>query len=347
MSVDSRAHASPALAASLQAAAMFPLPDRAQIRVTGNDRVKFLQNFCTNDLRLLTDGRGCEAFCCNVKGRVLAHITIFSLGEALWIDSGAGSASALIAHLDRYLIREDVAFADVSNNYAQFAFVGPEASAALQSLLTSRGLDAAKASALDAAPGIATVAWTADAELPVLVRAVDWWPRQIRMLLIPSDWQDDWQQQATDLEIVTGTAADWNSLRIASGWPEYGQDISDANLPQEVARTERCINFKKGCYLGQEPIARLDALGHTNRELRRLHIASADVPAIDTELFAENTTDSAGRLTSAAPAPDGNGCVALGYVKTRWNAAGTRLVVGAPSAPETATEASPVIAVVQ
>ena len=64
----------------------------------------------------------------------------------------------------------------------------------------------------------------------------------------------------------------WTALRIEAGLPVFGVDISDDNLAQEVGRTKTAISFTKGCYLGQEPIARLDALGHVNRELRSLRL---------------------------------------------------------------------------
>src|SRR5262249_28188768 len=70
--------------------------------------------------------------------------------------------------------------------------------------------------------------------------------------------------------VVAGSIADWEALRIEAGFPSYGVDITEDNLPQEVGRTSRCVSFNKGCYLGQEPIARLDSMGHTNRELRRM-----------------------------------------------------------------------------
>jgi folate-binding protein YgfZ len=124
---------------------------------------------------------------------------------------------------------------------------------------------------------------------------------------------------------VLGTAAEWDALRIDAGFPAYGVDITDDHLPQEVGRTARCISFTKGCYLGQEPIARLDAMGHTNRELRRLLCDGTEVPAPGTELRDAATDQVVGQITSAAANPHGDGAVALGYLKSKWTTPGTHV----------------------
>ena len=111
-----------------------------------------------------------------------------------------------------------------------------------------------------------------------------------------------------------------------SGFPVYGRDISDENLAQEVARTRQCISFTKGCYLGQEPIARLDAMGHTNRELRRITFAPGSRPVAGMVVLAADSDDEAGAITSVSPIPDSQGAIAaLGYLKTRFNREGTQV----------------------
>jgi folate-binding protein YgfZ len=109
----------------------------------------------------------------------------------------------------------------------------------------------------------------------------------------------------------------FESLRIEAVWPHYGRDISDENLAQEVNRTIQAISFKKGCYLGQEPIARIDALGHVNQELRLIRLPASCPPPAGSDLFSLDDDQKAiGRVTSSAPdfVNDGD-AVALTYVR--------------------------------
>src|SRR5690606_8042294 len=134
------------------------------------------------------------------------------------------------------------------------------------------------------------------------------------------------QEAITAQGVALGSRDEFESLRIDAGFPHYGIDISEDNIAQEAARNEQAISFTKGCYLGQEPIARLDAMGHTNRQLCRLHVDTDAAPQHGTAVRSTEGAD-AGRITSAAKAPDGNGVVALAMLKSAFTAAGTPLKV--------------------
>lgn len=292
---------------------------RSHIELTGTDRAKFLHNFCTNDILRLTAGQGTEAFVCNVKGRILGFITVF-VGEAsLWLETVPGAATGLMAHLDRYLIREDVQFADRSAEVTEILLRGPQGAAMLAAVvgetLLSTGwpLYQSKISTcVDAACRIARVDWLGDPTWLVIA------PRNVSVAVV---------QKLEDAGAVCGTVDDAESLRIDAGFPYYGRDISEDHLAQEVGRTVRSISFTKGCYLGQEPIARLDALGHTNRELRRLRSDSSTPILAGAVIRNAEGTQDIGIITSAALAPDSAGCVALGYLKSRWTASGSRVAI--------------------
>jgi folate-binding protein YgfZ len=103
------------------------------------------------------------------------------------------------------------------------------------------------------------------------------------------------------------------ALRIENGFPDFGRDIGDKNLPQEVDRNDRAISFKKGCYLGQETVARIDALGHVNRLLRRVRFFGDRVPEAGTELAVGAKV--VGAVTSATFSPAYNAPLALAYVR--------------------------------
>lgn len=330
------------LRAIRESVAWFPLSGRTAIEVTGRDRATFLHNFCTNDIKKLQPGQGCEAFFCNAKGRVIGHGNIVATEDALWIDSVPSQSAKLMAHLDRYIIREDVTLHDRTTEVASTYLSGPRALEPLFALISPLGIQEKSAVCLRQQAELLPInhqfrlltEFSDPEELPVFyLRSVDWLGEQGYILTSPqSDPVEELHGLGGEMielqNIQTGTADDFEALRIAAGWPLFGIDMTEDNLPQEVARTAQAISFTKGCYLGQEPIARLDALGHTNRELRRLAIDTETRPQAGTELLDQTTDDIVGQITSAAPAPFGPGVVALGYLKTKWTKPGTIVKLG-------------------
>src|SRR6266576_1792163 len=101
-------------------------------------------------------------------------------------------------------------------------------------------------------------------------------------------------------------------MRIEAGTPVWGKELDDSVLPAEAGLEATHISFTKGCYPGQEPVARLHHRGHANRELRRLELDAGELPAYDAELSLEDKV--VGRITSAARRPDGT-IAALGYAR--------------------------------
>ncbi|HUQ69797.1 MAG TPA: hypothetical protein VM165_09760 [Planctomycetaceae bacterium] len=316
---------SAACLAARESAALFVL-SRSHIELTGKDRTTFLHNFCTNDIMSLKPGQSCEAFLCNVKGRVVGHVMVFVEPESLWLESVAGAAPGLIAHLDRYLIREDVQLHDRTAEVAELHLVGPQANNAFAGLLDGYERADEFRDGIYSLGACVSARWVnAFTESSFRSRIVDWVGSDSYLLLGEPTLIAKLQAEATADGVVRGTDADWQSLRIATGFPQYGVDFTDENLPQEAARTAKCINFTKGCYLGQEPIARLDAMGHTNRELRRLKIAQGESPMTPVALVDPSSGQDAGTLTSAAMSPVDDGVVALGLIKTKWQTPGTVL----------------------
>src|SRR5215212_8473646 len=119
-------------------AAYFDLSDWTQIELRGDDRAKFLHNLCTNDIKGLAPGAGCEAFLLNVQGKILFHVLVFSEPEALLLFTVPGEAERLLAHLDRYLIREQVTLYDRAADWTSLLMSGPKATLALESMVDVR-----------------------------------------------------------------------------------------------------------------------------------------------------------------------------------------------------------------
>lgn len=247
--------------------------DRTKLELRGADRAKFLHSFCTNDIKRLQPGESCEAFVCNVKGHVLAHIQVRCRDDALWLDTVPGQGERLAAHLDRYLIREDVQITDRTADLAAF-------------IVTDEKADGFRI-------GIAPSA------------RVQWLEKGSQPQGIPCSHKI--------LEIV----------RVEQGYPWYGVDISEDNLPQEVSRNRQAISFTKGCYLGQETVARIDALGHVNKTLRQVAFAGQTVPAAGLELSSGDKV--VGHVTSAVWSPKHKASLALAYVRRGSNDPGTKL----------------------
>ncbi|MBX3443381.1 MAG: hypothetical protein KF774_13330 [Planctomyces sp.] len=284
-------------------------PGWEQLTLRGRDRAAFLHNFCTNDIKGLAPGRGCEAFLTNIKGRILGHIAVFAGNDELAIVAAPGSIDGLRAHLDRYLITEDVEFslppqpapmryvfgngaAAALGTAAGMDLSGLENCASAACEIAGRGLSLRRFDVL-AAPGfevrLANACSDPDADLAAVV--------------------------ATLPGVVEASDADFDAWRIDAGTPRYGVDIDDGCLAQEAARTARAISFTKGCYLGQEPIARVDALGHVNRLLRLIVFEGSATPAAGDVLQDVGSGAELGRLTSVGRTT-GSAAVGLALVRT-------------------------------
>jgi tRNA-modifying protein YgfZ len=288
------------------------LSQRTHVEITGEDRASFLQGFCTNDIKKLAAGRGCEAFLTSLKGKILSHVSVFCEAESLVLETVPGQAEAILAHLDHYLIREDVQLHDRSGTWSERLLGGAQAEGLLRKICAG-----------ELPTEILAHRRCPLADLNVCVRRVEW-------LIAPSFLI---QCPATDAQRLDSVLDDagakrcawqaWDIARVEAGWPEYGRDITSDNLPQEVGRDKRAISFTKGCYLGQETVARINALGHVNRRLVGLQFSGEQIPAPGLELTAEQ--QSVGCVTSGVWSPRLRRPLALGYVRRQSQSAGTCL----------------------
>jgi folate-binding protein YgfZ len=286
--------------------------DRTQIELAGADRQTFLHNLCTNEVRRLSAGAGCETFLCNAQGHVLALANVFCGAESVVVETVPGQEAKLLAHFDRYLIREKVELRPRSDDWAELLLAGPGADELLKPLVPhppQRLLDHVEVRIGEAVASLRRV----DITLPYAYLI------SCSRTAIAAVWDELCERGAKP----SGSEA-IEMARIEAGTPYFGRDIADANLPQEVARDSRAISFVKGCYIGQETVARLDALGHVNRTLCGVRFDGSDIPAAGTEL-----TDEAGKVvghvTSAAFSPRLAGPLALAYVRRGANGPGARL----------------------
>jgi len=282
--------------------AVAPLAGRTQIEVRGSDRAALLHNLCTSDVKRLTPGEGCEAFFTNVQGRILAYVNLLCAPHSVVLDTVPGQSEALLAHLDRYIIREDVQLHDRTDEWSELLLAGPRAEGFLSGL-TGGSVPGSLLAHCEAVVGGATV----------FVRRVDWVGPVGFFLSVPAE-----STNAVRKALVSAGAVECGDeaveiARIEAGSPAFGRDITDKNFPQEVGRDARAISFTKGCYLGQETVARIDALGHVNRLLVGLRFEGSEVPRPGTELRVGEKT--AATVTSSVYSPRLGAPLAMGYVR--------------------------------
>jgi folate-binding protein YgfZ len=289
------------------------LSNRSRVWLTGADRLQFLNGFCTNDIKRLGMGQGCEAFLTNHQGKTVAHvISRVQQGDALVLDTSQGQAAKIIQHLDRFVISDRVEFQDQSAATGELLVAGKEA---------SRVLAGVSQAALPA--NLWDHALVSIAGLSCVIQKVDYAGEGSYFLTTRSEETAAVQKAlvAAGAEICDERTAE--TVRIESGFPLFGIDITDDNLPQEIGRNQQAISFTKGCYLGQETVARIDALGHVNRLLVRVEFAGKEVPPPGTELLSEEKP--VGKVTSACWSPRHNGPLAFALLRRVHTNPGAKL----------------------
>ncbi len=259
----------------------------------------------------MSDGMATEAFVLNEKGKVLAHVLLISFGESLLISGVGDQAETLVEHLNRYIIREDVLIADKSAETISVFVCGDNADNKMLAILR-RILDS----------GMAVRQKLGNAAC-VIVNAEVAGGGYLWLIESPQfgEVENIWQGH----EVPPCTLEALEIVRIESGTPWFGREISQSNLPQEIDRDSKAISFTKGCYLGQETVARIDARGHVNRLLRRLSINSDCVPDAGAQIF--DGEDLVGTVMSAAQRPMLPVCTAMAYLKRSACDPGRRLRV--------------------
>ena len=299
----------------------FHLGKGTVIRFQGADRCKVFNNLCTQDLRKLADGQALETFVTDVKGRTFGHGIAMSIGQEAFLVSVPEQASKLVPHFDRYIIREDAIVTDVSDAYEYWLF--QDRSSAAQAFSIDDSIVPHEGSA---------ISFKLDGQQAVLMHAPWIGPESI-LALVPTGQNDEGIVERLGNEWIKSDMTHrtaWELDRIQAFWPWYGIDMDDRHLPQELARDGQAISFNKGCYLGQETIARLDMLGKVQKKLVTVRIDSNLCPKPPMVLQSEGK--EIGTVCSVALDSAAGHCLALAYVKRSHFASGTVLSLGETTA---------------
>lgn len=290
---------------------------RARIEVIGDDRASFLHNLSTNEVKKLAVGNGCEAFLLDARGHVLGHVFLICRRDSILIETVAGQGAGLLNHLNRYRIREKVGLHDRTQEWGELLLAGVESQRVLTAVMSGEPPSLPLANTETEIAGQAVTV--------VLVALSE--PGGY-LLVFARESHSAVRQALESSGAMPCSEAALEAARIEAGFPYYGHDITDKNLPQEVGRNERAISFTKGCYIGQETVARIDALGHVNKSLVKLRFAGGqDIPPGTVLVQGEQTV---GHVTSSAFSPRLGAVVALAYVRRGSNLPGSELtsVVG-------------------
>ncbi len=272
-----------------------------KVTVTGRDRQAFLQGMLSNEVKRLESGQGTEAAFLDAHGKVTALLAVYALDDRLLLELPAGLTEKTLQALDKYLISEKAYFETADETYAILAVQGP-GSAALLSKLAGRTLELVPFQHVEVA--------IAGAPVRVVAR---------REGGVPGFhcWTMAFHAQALWRELVGAGARPvggeaLNILRVEAGVAWYGHDVDDTVILPET-RLEQLVSYNKGCYIGQEVVARVKYRGHVNRALSALVLEGDRVPAAGARVVAEGK--DVGRITSAVQSIALGKPIALGYVR--------------------------------
>jgi folate-binding protein YgfZ len=286
--------------AAREACAVFDATDRGRVAVAGADASAFLHRILANDVRGLEPGGGNANLLLSPKGKVLHAFDLALEPECIALSTPPGGAAGLIAALDVYLFAEDVQLADETEKSAPLELCGPEA----------RGVLAAVAPELPARE--VAVAGSAGLRIdPGPERAAEVWRALVEAGARPAG-------------VVVR-----DILRVEAGAALFGVDIDDSIYPQE-ARLESGFSLDKGCYVGQEVVAKIDTYGGLNKRMMALRVSHDDPVPAGTRLFLEEEGEwrDLGVVTSWAYSFELDTGLVLAYVKRKHQEPGTTFRLG-------------------
>ena len=298
------------------------------VRVSGAEAVRFLDSFTTAAVSRVADGHGCEGFFTDVRGQVICLAGLLRCGPeageepAVEIVADGDVGGPLAEHLERYHIREPIEIEDVSASRQTVALLGDGVANGLASLAAG----SRKPSDLtrNLAHTLVTLASTGGTDAVARLVRCDWGGPHGWLLVCGAAEADAAREALTAAGFTHQDGTAWEQARIEAGTPRQC-DLLPKTLPQELGRDARAISFTKGCYLGQETVARLDALGHVNRRLVTLAVAGDAVPPAGAAITSGSET--IGAVSSSCFSPTLGKPLALAILPVKPLTAGAHLTI--------------------
>lgn len=273
--------------------ALFDLTPRAKLRVTGADRLRYLNGQITNDLRRASANAAIHACVLNAKGRINADIFITAENDSYLVDTEPEMREQLANRLERYVIADDVEIADVTSDFALLHITGPNTPA----------IDTAVATPCADRFGCA---------------GTDIW-------LARACYEEALHSLSAQFSMCDDRAAE--TFRIERGIPQWGHELSEEIIPTEANLESSAIDYAKGCYIGQEVISRIKMSGQTNKRLCGFVALEGARLQAGMRVIASDGKD-VGSITSAASSVRFAKQIGLGFIKRGFTAIGTHLKAG-------------------
>lgn len=302
-----------------QSAGWIDLEFRSRICLLGEDRVSFLNGQVSNDVKALHAGEGCYAALVNSKGKMECDLNVFLLPEEILLDFEPGYRDGVIQRLEHYIVADDVQVVDVCPHYSLISIQGPKAPQAVEALSWELSIPLKQRSlSRQVVPHVGEVYLVRHARLGT--EGFD--------LFVPMENLEHAARQTLEATRSIGGGpcgwSSWEQVRIEKGIPRFGVDMNNSNLPPETGLDKQMISYTKGCYIGQEVIARIRTYGRVAKALRGLEIHNAVTPPpAQTKLLKEGKP--VGYLTSSLYSPRLEKMIALAYVRKECNQPGQSL----------------------
>ncbi len=293
------------------------------LRVTGHDRVRYLHNMLSNDIRSLRSGFGCHAALLTHQGHMETELRVYASEECLWLEVPPAGLERALSTLRKYVVSDKVEIEDWTDKLVVFSLQGPGSRKRVEKFLGSSPADLAPLGYFAFSGRSAT--WHIVHRDRSGCDGYDLW-------LPAQDAEHVWRRWTFESGIRPAGHEALNWLRIEAGIPWYGIDMNERSLPVDMG-LDSAISLNKGCYRGQEIVARILHRGHLNRRLAGLCIHHPLVPAQGCGIRAAG--ERVGEVTSAVFSPRLQKPLALAVIKTDFLQPGTHLDVdyGAEAVP--------------
>ncbi len=289
------------------------LPSRGVISVRGDDRQRWLDGMLTCNVKKLAPGGGAHGLLLTPQGRIVGELHVLHRGDVLWLETEASAIAGAIARLEKFVIADDVALEDVSAAWARLALEGDGAAATFERL----------AGAAPAAPHGVASATLAGVEL--VVARFGFTHTDALQLFVPRAGEAAVRAALEAAGAEAASAEAFELRRVEAGTPWLGRELDESVLPAEAGLDGVAVSLDKGCYTGQEVVARMRSRGRLSHRLVGLRFAGDALPAPRSALLGER--GEVGNVTSAVRSPR-FGAIGLGFVQAAVAEPGAVLRVG-------------------
>ena len=292
--------------------------DTSVIEVRGADRISFLHRMLSNDIKKLSPNQGTYACLLNAQAKVLADINLIAFKDFLWMLTGTALKEKIISLFHQTIIADQVELTDRSAALKLISIHGPKSKNLIAALTKNRVVP----------EHLFDHRELSIEEVPVTLFRLNMIGEIGFGLLMPMEKTNVIEakiiENSEEFGLVSIHRSSFETLRIEAGIPLYGVDFDDSYLLPEVG-LNHAVSYTKGCFPGQEILARLDSRGQVAKKLTGFELKGEKIPAKGAKIVVAGK--EAGLITSAAFSPTLKKAIALGYLKTEALTAGHEVVV--------------------